>query len=141
MLRRGAGAAQCTTVWHRRAREHIHIHTYICMYVCIYIYIYIYIYIHMCVCLSLSLYIYIYTHTCISLSLSIYIYIYIYICIHATRCRGMIPASGKSTPPEKNTLGIISLKNTKSRAGELYLLKDSRTKARAEGVFCSQAPV
>ena len=47
----------------------------------------------------------------------------------------------KNTPPEKKTLGKISLKNTKSRAGKEFLPLVCRAKARPKGVCFSQTPV
>ena len=52
-----------------------------------------------------------------------------------------LPVSVKrNTPPEKRTPGKISLKNTKSGAGEEFLLLDCTVKARSKGVFL-QTPV
>ena len=102
----------------------------------IYIYtIYIYIYIYT----SLSLYIYIYIHTKnICLSIYVYIYIYIYIAsgelLHTGVCE-------KNIPPDRKTCGKTSLKNTKSGAGEQFLLLDCRAKARQHIYFLSQTPV
>ena len=52
----------------------------------------------------------------------------------------IIPVSVKNKPPEENTLVTVSLKNTKSRAGEEFLLLDCKAKAGRKGVF-SQTPV
>ena len=41
----------------------------------------------------------------------------------------------KNTPPEKRTLGNFSLKNTKSGAGEGFLLLGCMAKACVKGVF------
>ena len=41
----------------------------------------------------------------------------------------------KNTPPEKKTLGEISLKNSESGAGEEFLLLLCRGKGRVKGVF------
>ena len=41
----------------------------------------------------------------------------------------------KNTPPEKKTLGTISLQSTKSGAGEGFLLLGRMANARAKGVF------
>ena len=41
----------------------------------------------------------------------------------------------KNTPPEKRTLGKMSLKNTTSGAGEQFLLLACKAKARVKGVF------
>ena len=41
----------------------------------------------------------------------------------------------KNTPPEKKTHGNISFKNTKSKAGEQFLLRDCKARAHPKGVF------
>ena len=41
----------------------------------------------------------------------------------------------KNTPLEKNTLGVINLKNTKPGAEEHFMLLDCVDKARIKGVF------
>ena len=74
----------------------------------------------------------------------IYIYIYIYIYrfepttrspqIHTSVCE-------KNTPPEKNTLGEMSSENTKSGAGEEFMLLCCKERAFVKGVFFSQTPV
>ena len=47
---------------------------------------------------------------------------------------GLLPVSvNKSVPPEKNIRGVISIQNTKSGAGEQFLLQDCRAKAGAKG--------
>ena len=48
---------------------------------------------------------------------------------------------GKSTPPEKTTLGKMSFQSTKSGAGEQFLLQDCRAKAHVKGVCCLYTPV
>ena len=54
-----------------------------------------------------------------------------------------VPVPVKKTPlRRRRTLGKVSLKNTKSGAGEEFLLLFCRAEARAKGVFfCSQTPV
>lgn len=52
----------------------------------------------------------------------------------------IIPLSVKNTPPDKNNLGIISFRSTKSGSGEPFLLLECRAKARQKGVFVSQTP-
>ena len=55
---------------------------------------------------------------------------------NGTRRDTAVPLSvNKNTPPNKNTLGSISLKNTKSRAGEQFSLFSCKAKARRKGVF------
>ena len=41
----------------------------------------------------------------------------------------------KNTPPDKNNLGSVSLKNTTSGGGEQLLLLFRKAKARSKGVF------
>ena len=47
----------------------------------------------------------------------------------------MTRVSEKHTPPEKRTLGTISMTNTESGAGERFLVEDCRAKALTKGVF------
>ena len=47
----------------------------------------------------------------------------------------------KDTPPERRTRRFISFQNTKSGAGEQYLLLCCRAKAHLKGLHFSQAPV
>ena len=48
---------------------------------------------------------------------------------------GLTPASvKKNTPPEKQSLGTISLKSTESGAGEQFMPQDSRAKAFITGM-------
>ena len=47
----------------------------------------------------------------------------------------VLPVSKKKTPPEKKTLGKISLQKAKSVAGEQFLPADCMAKARRKGVF------
>ena len=48
---------------------------------------------------------------------------------------------GKKTPPEKKTIGKISLQSTKSGAGEQLLPLDCKARAHLEGMFVSWTPV
>ena len=67
----------------------------------------------------------------------IYIYIYVYPAAEAT-----VPVSvSKNTPPEKKTRGKISFKNTKSGAGEQFLLQDCKAKACRNVVLVHKTPV
>ena len=47
-----------------------------------------------------------------------------------------MPVSVKNTPPEKETRGNISFKNTRSEAGQEFVLLSCRAKARVKGVIC-----
>ena len=47
----------------------------------------------------------------------------------------------RDTPPKMKTLGKISMKTTKSGAGEKCLLLSCKVKACMKGVFLSQTPV
>ena len=79
-----------------------------------------------------------------------YIYIYIYDILHCDQTRvtksiGCIPRAlhrgyVPNTPPERRTRRNTSFQNTKSGAGEQFLLQDCRAKADTKCVI-SQAPV
>ena len=47
----------------------------------------------------------------------------------------------RNTPPEKNTHGNLSFKNTKQGAGEQFLPQNCMAKAFGKGVCFSQTPV
>ena len=55
------------------------------------------------------------------------------LCYGMELCVALIPRSvNKKTPPEKNTLEHISFDNTKSGAGEQFLLLDCRARSCAK---------
>ena len=79
-------------------------------------------------------YIYIYIYTYIYLFIHIQ-YTYIYIYIYGFSLLVLSVSVKKNTPPEKKTLGQISLEGVKSGAGEQSLLQSCRAMAHRKGVF------
>ena len=64
-------------------------------------------------------------------------HIYTHACTYAHVSERTTPAGvcENNTPPERKILGNISLKDTKSGAGEEFMLQDCRARACSKGVF------
>ena len=86
-----------------------------------------------------------YINISLSLSLSLYTYIYIYMVWYDTGvCEQNTPPNDNNNDNaniDNNTLGIISMINIQSGAGEEFLLLLYRAEAREKGKYLSQTPV